>query len=214
MKINQIDFDNVECLKLLPDIMDTLSLEEQKCVVRTLAYTKHMSRANMQVVLGKGDNWIYARINDKYSPRGARTEAVFQKDVEVNLITQHHTIISRNLIVNGLESDIRSEKDNILYITEVKVSLENQQLFTGLGQLLAHQSVERYEKGNHNKAIYQLGIPIEYRNDYRYISKAQLKRMKELEIELLYVQHSLRDYIIKKPALWDEGFEDIYERIA
>jgi len=119
-----------------------------------LSYEEIASQLNRSIY------WVHSRLQQKYLPKGSRSEKIFQEErvipylVELGYTGILQYVRSSKSGINQ-EADIVATYQNNQHIIEVKVQLSHHQLQTAIGQLIIH----KFTYGNH--ANLQIALPEE-----------------------------------------------------
>ena len=168
--------------------MKDLQFQEEKNLVRDLRYNKKLKYYEIAKRLNRSLYWVHCRLSDNYSPAGSRVEKKFQDEIVKNFLEKNdHKIIygnTRNKCSEfGQEVDIKSKKDGLTYITEIKNVVNHHQLQTAIGQMTLHQYVLK----NNDNIVYQIVFPKKFQN-WRYFSQDFLNYIKErFSIYIIFV---------------------------
>lgn len=125
-----------------------------------------MTYEQIAAQLNRSIYWVHTRLSKKYAPRVTLNEKKFQESRVIPwLESEGHTIIDQ-YIKSGSdlfiqEADIISLLSELVYITEVKVSITHHQLQTAIGQLLIH----KFSYEDHSNLKLQIALPKEVRNE-------------------------------------------------
>lgn len=143
--------------------IDDKNLSEEVSKIKSLR-REGLSYEEIASQLNRSIYWVHSRLQQKYLPKGSRSEKIFQEErVVPHLFELGYTGILQ--YVRSSKSGINQEADivatyqNNQHIIEVKVQLSHHQLQTAIGQLIIH----KFTYGNHAKL--QIALPEEVATD-------------------------------------------------
>lgn len=168
--------------------MKDSQFEDEKNLVRDLRYKNKLKYSEIATRLNRSLYWVHCRLSDKYKPAGSRVEKKFQDEEVRNFLEKN----GHKIIYDGTRSkcpefsqevDIKSSKDGLTYITEIKNVVNHHQLQTAIGQIILHN----YALRNKNDVVYQIVFPQKFQS-WRYFSQEFLDYLKErLSISIIFI---------------------------